>query len=113
MDFDPTPDQRATRELFARFVDAEVAPNAAAVDEAHEYPRAWVEQLGELGFFAMRYPEADGGLGLDLVTFVGALAEIARGSVSLAGCATMQSLMGTRFLHRLGNADIRERLFAP
>ena len=36
-----------------------------------------------------------------------ALEEIARGSMSLAGCVTMQSLMGTKFLEMLGNADIR------
>ena len=33
--------------------------------------------------------------------------------MSLAGCVTMQSLMGTKFLQMLGNADISERLFAP
>jgi len=33
--------------------------------------------------------------------------------MSLAGCAAMQSLMGTKFLHMLGSADIVERLFKP
>ena len=33
--------------------------------------------------------------------------------MSLAGCVTMQSLMGTKFLEMLGNADIRERLLVP
>jgi len=33
--------------------------------------------------------------------------------MSLAGCAAMQSLMGTKFLHMLGNADILDRLFKP
>ena len=33
--------------------------------------------------------------------------------MSLAGAAAMQSLMGTKFLHMLGNADIIERLFKP
>jgi butyryl-CoA dehydrogenase len=33
--------------------------------------------------------------------------------MSLAGCAAMQSLMGTKFLQLLGNADIHERLFRP
>src|SRR5262249_52038397 len=42
-----------------------------------------------------------------------ALEEISRGSMSLAGCVTMQSLMGTKFLEMLGNSDIKERLFAP
>jgi butyryl-CoA dehydrogenase len=33
--------------------------------------------------------------------------------MSLAGCAAMQSLMGTKVLHMLGNADIKDRLFRP
>jgi butyryl-CoA dehydrogenase len=113
MDFDLSDSQRDVQALFARFCDERIAPQAAALDEAHAFPRALFRELGDLGFFGMRYPEAAGGTGMDLLTFCLALTEIARGSMSLAGCAAMQSLMGTDFLHRLGNADIRERLFAP
>jgi butyryl-CoA dehydrogenase len=113
MNFDLTDSQRDVQSLFARFCDERIAPNASAVDEAHAFPQALFRELGDLGFFGMRYPEADGGTGNDLLTFCLALIEVARGSLSLAGCAAMQSLMGTDFLHRLGNADIRERLFAP
>ena len=105
MDFELTAEQRQIRDLFARFVDAEVAPQAAAIDAAHAYPREPMRKLAELGFFAMRYPADAGGLGLDLSTFSLALTEIARGSMSLAGCAAMQALMGTKFLHLLGNDD--------
>ena len=58
-------------------------------------------------------PKSVGGLNLDLVTLCLALEEIARGSMSLAGCATMQSLMGTKFLELLGSEDIRRRLLMP
>jgi butyryl-CoA dehydrogenase len=50
---------------------------------------------------------------LALIEFCLALEEIARGSLSVAGCVAMQSLMGTKFLHTLGSADIRDRLFKP
>lgn len=113
MDFDLTPDQRAVRDTFARFADERIAPQAAAIDEAHAFPRALFDELARLGFFGMRYPEEVGGTGLGLTEFCLALAEIARGSMSLAGAAAMQSLMGTKFLHMLGNADIVERLFRP
>jgi butyryl-CoA dehydrogenase len=113
MDFEFSPEQRQIRDLFARFVDAEVVPHAAAIDAAHAYPRAQVQRLAELGFFAMRYPADVGGLSLDLSTFCLALAEIARGSLSLAGCAAMQALMGTKFLHLLGSPDIVARLLKP
>jgi len=113
MDFELTAEQRQIQDLFGRFVDAEVVPQAAAIDAAHAYPREQMEKLAALGFFAMRYPADVGGLGLDLATFSLALAEIARGSMSLAGCAAMQALMGTKFLHLLGNDDIVARLLKP
>ena len=113
MNFELTDDQKAIRDVFARFCDERIAPQAAALDEAHAFPRELFSQLAELGFFGIRYPESAGGTGLDLVTYCLALAEVARGSLSLAGAAGMQSLMGTKFLHMLGNEDIIERLFKP
>jgi len=113
MNFDLTEQQKAIRDTFARFCDQRIAPRAAALDEAHAFPRELFQELADLGFFGMRYPEDVGGTGMALSEFCLALAEIARGSMSLAGAAAMQSLMGTKFLHMLGNADVVERLFKP
>jgi len=113
MNFELSPKQRQVCDTFARFCDERIAPQAAALDEAHAFPHELFKELGGLGFFAMRYPEDVGGVDVDLVMLCLALEEIARGSLSLAGCVTMQSLMGTKFLHLLGNDDIRERLLIP
>ncbi|NMF89399.1 acyl-CoA dehydrogenase family protein [Aromatoleum petrolei] len=113
MNFDLTDEQRAIQDTFARFCDERIAPQAAALDEARAFPRALFRELAELGFFGMRYPESVGGTGLALTEFCLALTEVARGSMSLAGAVAMQSLMGTKFLQLLGNADIIESLFKP
>ena len=113
MNFELSDEQKQIRSTFARFCDERIRPSAAEIDEAHDFPRELFTELGQLGFFGMRYPAKVGGLDLDLVTLCLALEEIARGSMSLAGCVTMQSLMGTKFLEMLGNEDIRERLFGP
>ena len=108
-----TDEQVAIRDTFARFTDEQIIPNAEAIDEAHEYPRDIVKQLADLGFVGMRYPEEVGGSNVDLVTFCLCVEQIARGSMSVAGCISMQSMMGTKFLEMLGNDDIKERLFKP
>jgi butyryl-CoA dehydrogenase len=113
VNFEFTDQQKAIRDTFARFSDERIAPQAAALDEAHAFPRELFRELAGLGFFGMRYPEDVGGTGMALTEFCLALAEIARGSMSLAGAVAMQSLMGTKFLHMLGNSDIIERLFKP
>ena len=61
MDLDLSPEQRQVREAFARFADERVAPQAAALDQAHAFPRELFGELGRLGFFGIRYPEDVGG----------------------------------------------------
>jgi len=85
MDFELSQEQQAVRDTFARFCDEKIAPQAEAIDEAHEFPWELFRAVGELGLFGMRYPEEDGGVGMDLNSFCLALTEIARGSMSLAG----------------------------
>lgn len=108
-----TEEQEALRETFRRFVDREVVPRAEALDEAKAFPRELFGQLAAMGLFGLRYPEEVGGSGQDLFTFCLVIEEVARGSLSLAAAATMQSLMGTHFVHALGNRDLRERLLKP
>lgn len=113
MNFELSEEQNAVRQSFVRFCDERIAPQAAALDEARAFPHILFQELAGLGFFGMRYPEKMGGSGMGLTEFCLALSEVARGCMSLAGAAAMQSLMGTKFLHMLGNADIIERLFKP
>lgn len=108
-----TPEQESFRRSVARFVDAEVAPAAAALDERGEFPAALFRRLGQLGYLGLRYPEAYGGAGADMVTYCLCAEELARGSLSLAAAAAMQSLMGTHFIYRYGSEDLRQRYLVP
>ncbi|MDQ7975333.1 MAG: acyl-CoA dehydrogenase family protein [Rhodocyclaceae bacterium] len=59
------PDLRHERTALAdtvrRFAQNEVAPHAAAWDEAGEFPRALYRRAGELGLLGIGYPESLGG----------------------------------------------------
>jgi butyryl-CoA dehydrogenase len=113
MNFELSEDQQLLRDTFSRFCDERIAPRAAAIDEAGEFPRELFAELGDLGFFGLRYPESVGGSGLDLLSYCLAVSEIARGSLALAAAAAMQSLMGTHFLYALGNQGLHDRLLRP
>ncbi|MBI2524867.1 MAG: acyl-CoA dehydrogenase family protein [Candidatus Rokubacteria bacterium] len=108
-----TPEQEEFRKSVARFVAAEVAPAAAAMDDRAEFPRALFRRLGELGYLGLRYPEAYGGAGCDMVTYCLFAEELALGSLSLAAVGGMQSLMGTYFIYRYGSDEIRQRYLVP
>jgi alkylation response protein AidB-like acyl-CoA dehydrogenase len=93
-----TPEQEEFRRSVARFVDAEVGPAAQAVDEAGEFPAALFRRIAALGWLALRYPERYGGADADMTTYCLFAEELARGSLSVAAAAGMQSLMGTHFI---------------
>jgi alkylation response protein AidB-like acyl-CoA dehydrogenase len=107
----------AERERFAasvrRFVEQEVAPVARELDERGEFPWELFRRCAENGYLGLRYPEAAGGMGADFSTFCLMVEELARGSLSLAACVSMQCLMGTDFVFRFGTDDHRSRLLAP
>ena len=59
------------------FAAEHLAPSAAERDAASRFDRALIARLGALGFLGMLVSEAYDGLGLDTVTYLRALEEIA------------------------------------
>lgn len=110
MNFDLTEEQKIFKDAVASFVDKEIVSIADQLDEAGEFPRDIFKRMGELGYYALRYPEEYGGANADLITFCLFLEEMARGSLSIAGNTAMQCLMGTHFIYRLGSQEQKERL---
>jgi alkylation response protein AidB-like acyl-CoA dehydrogenase len=108
-----TPEQEEFRRTVARFVDTEVVPDAQVLDERGEFPAKLFKRIGELGYLGLRYPEQYGGADADMVTYCLFAEELARGSMSVAAAAAMQSLMGTHFIHRFGSEELRERYLVP
>ncbi|MEI6508641.1 MAG: acyl-CoA dehydrogenase family protein [Bacteroidota bacterium] len=104
--------QKTIQQTFRDFAEKKVKPAAAKIDEEKKFPLDLFKQVGDLGFYGMRYPESAGGSGLDIVSYSLAVIEIAKGSLSLAAACTMQSLMGTYFLYRFGDDEIKQKYFS-
>src|SRR5260370_8363267 len=66
------------RSQLRRFVDEKVRPHGPKWEEAGFVPRAVLREMGELGFFSLRVPEALGGAGLDARASVGLAEEVGR-----------------------------------
>ena len=92
MDFALSETQEAVRRTFAGFSDREIAPRAAEIDKAGTIPRELFRQVGELGFFGMRYAEPDGS-GMDVVSYALATEELARALPELANADTAHVLL--------------------
>lgn len=85
--FELTSEQEDFRTQVARWVDAEVAPNATAWDRDdshHPYPMHLFTKLGELGWLGVGFDEAVGGSGGGPVERCLMFEELARGSAGAA-----------------------------
>lgn len=109
MDFSLTDEQRIVQDTFHAFAQREIRPLAQDLDENPRFPREIFDKVGELGFFGMRYPEPEGS-GADLMSYILAVEELAWGSLAVAAACTMQSLMGTFFVHKFSTGEVRQRL---
>jgi alkylation response protein AidB-like acyl-CoA dehydrogenase len=77
------------------FVAREVMPVAAELERADAFPDDIVRQMRDLGLFGVTIPEAYGGLGLDLLTYIGVIEELAYGWMSLTGIVNTHTMAAT------------------
>jgi alkylation response protein AidB-like acyl-CoA dehydrogenase len=99
-------------ETVARWVDAEVVPNASELELADRYPDTMVGQLADFGLFGATIPARYGGLGLDVSTYARVIEELSRGWMSLAGVVNSH-LIAAQLIARYGTEDQRERWLPP
>ena len=92
MPFELTDTQRAIRDVVRDFARREVAPGARARDESGDFPHDLVARLGALDAMGITVPSEDGGLGLDTLTQLLAIEEIAAADAALASIYTAHLL---------------------
>jgi len=105
MDFSPSAEQRQIREMVAEFVDEEVKPRAAEIDETDEVPWDLIDEMGDLGLMGMPFPEEYDGAGLDYHSYALALEEIARGSGGLGTVVAAHTSLASNVVYHYGDDD--------
>ncbi|MFB6160840.1 MAG: acyl-CoA dehydrogenase family protein [Haloferacaceae archaeon] len=113
MDFALSAEGRQVREMVASFVDEEVCPRAAAIDEADAFPADLVDEMADLGLMGMPFPETYDGAGLSYPAYAAALAEISRGSGALGTVVAAHTSLAGTTLHEYGTDRQKERYLAP
>jgi alkylation response protein AidB-like acyl-CoA dehydrogenase len=108
-----TEQQRAVVDLARQFAQQEVAPHAARWDREAYFDRGIAEKLGALGFLGMMIPEEWDGLGLDTLTYLMALEEIAVADASTAVLMSVHNSLPTQMLLNFGTDAQRERYLRP
>src|SRR5437867_9463224 len=105
--------QRQIVELAREFARTKIEPFAAECDRRAYFARDVIDELGRLGFLGMSAPEEFDGMGLDSVTYLLALEEIAAADAAIALSLSIHNAIPTTMLVRHGSRTQRERWLRP
>ena len=105
--------QREVQRLAHEFAANEIAPFAEQWDRDAHFEPTLVPKLGTLGFLGMLLPEAHDGLGLDTISYLLALEEVAAVDASTAVMMSVHNSLPTQMLLRWGSEEQKARLLAP
>jgi glutaryl-CoA dehydrogenase len=106
-------EEKQVRDRVREFVDREVIPVAADYWDRAEFPFGLLPGLGELGLMGGVLPGEYGCAGWNNVAYGLAIAELARGSGSLATFLHVQSGLAMTAIHELGSEEQKRRWLAP
>ncbi len=99
--------------LARDFAETEIAPGAAERDRTKEFATDLIGKLGELGFFGMLIPEEYDGLGLDTLTYLMVIEEIAAADASVAISLSVHNSLPAQMLLEHGSEEQKERWLKP
>ena len=105
-----TTEQMEIRGLAHEFAARKLRPHSARWDEARALDEEVFGQLGKLGFLGMTVPETYGGLGLDWLTYLLVLEELAWGDAAAALAVAVHNGLVAASLIRHGTEEQKRAL---
>ena len=99
----------AVREMVRSFAHEEVAPVAARHDADATFPWENVKRMADLGLLGVPWPEELGGAGLDLLSYIITIHEMAKVDASHAITISAHTTLGTSPIVYFGSEEQRRR----
>ena len=100
------------RDLVRDFARNEVAPVAGELDQQSEFPWENVQKMAELGLLGVPWSEELGGAGMDDISYMIVIHELAKVDASHAITVSAHTTLGTSPIVNFGTPEQKER-FVP
>ncbi|MBP6533603.1 MAG: acyl-CoA dehydrogenase family protein [Arenimonas sp.] len=103
MDFGFTDEQLMIQDVARRIAQEKIAPSAEHFDRTGEFPLDNIRLLGENGLMGIEVPEAYGGAGMDPISYVLAMIEIAAGDCAHSTIVSVNNSLFCNGILKFGN----------
>ncbi len=94
------------------FAESEIKPVAGELDEKEEFSVSLTQKMGDIGLFGMVVPEEYGGQGLDYISYIIAMEEVARVDGSQAATVSAGNSLGLNPIDAFGS-EVQRRKYLP
>jgi butyryl-CoA dehydrogenase len=108
-----TEDHIAVQDTVRAYVQDRIAPNAAAWDKSHHFPKAELKGLAALGCYGVAVPTEYDGAGLDYLALALILEEVAAGDGATSTIVSVNNCPVCSILMAYANAEQKERFLKP
>ena len=109
LSFDLTEEQKLVRDSIRAFAEAEIKPRAHDLDRREAFSVELTRKMGEVGLLGMTIDPAYGGKGMDHVSYIVAVEELARIDGSQAATIAAHNSLGAGPIYDFGNEAQKKR----
>ncbi len=109
MDFNLSDEQNLIRQTVRDFAENEIRPIAAKLDEEEKFSAELTKRMGDLGLFGMHVSEEYGGGGMDTLSYIIAVEELARIDGSQAATLAAHNSLGIGPLYYYGTEEQKHK----
>jgi short-chain 2-methylacyl-CoA dehydrogenase len=112
MNFDLSSEHKLLRATVRAFTEKEIKPVASYLDEKEEFSQELTQRMGEMGLFGILFPEEYRGQGLDYLSYIIAVEELARIDGSQAATLAAGVSLGICPIYYFGN-ETQKKKYLP
>jgi len=109
MDLNLSKEQEMLRNSIREFAEGEIAPKCEELDEKEEFSYDLTKKMAELGLFGITVDPKYGGQGMDYLSYVIIVEELARVSASQAATVAAANSLGIGPLAKFGSEDQKKK----
>ncbi len=100
-------------QMIREFVETEVKPLAAEVDEEERFPMETVEKMAKIGLFGIPFPKEYGGAGGDALLYARAVEELSRGCATTGVIVSAHTSLCAYPIYEFGTEEQKKKYLPP
>ena len=109
MDFELSKEQEMVRKEVRRFAHKEILPVALELDESESFSADLTRKMGDIGLFGTIVSETYGGQGMDYLSYIIAVEEVARIDGSQAATVAAGNSLGIGPIYYFGTEEQKQK----